>query len=131
VKSVMRLTAALLLACALGACANFIHKPTTTGNAGVAALVTYGVSGAAAGTYFALPLCATHPVYPCKTQAANDRLDAADQAAHDAAIAADKAATAGNKQAAADKKAELDKQLADPEIKKQIDLAKAKTGGAP
>jgi hypothetical protein len=72
-------------------CADTIHKPTTVANAGTAALVAYSVAGAGVGEYLALPLCAKPPVYPCKTQAINDRLAAADIAAYNAAVAADHA----------------------------------------
>jgi hypothetical protein len=106
----MKWITALSLTCmlALAGCAENLHKPTTLGNAGTSALVAYSVAGAAAGKYLALPLCATPPVYPCKTQAINDRVAAADTAAYNAAVAADAAsATAAEKQAAAEKLAAL------------------------
>ncbi len=93
----MKLLFALVLAVTLSACATDFHKPTTAGNAGTTALVAYSVAGAGVGKYLALPLCATPPVYPCKTQAINDRLAAADTAAYNAAVAAD---NAGNDAAA-------------------------------
>jgi len=102
----MKLLFALVLAVTLSACAENIHKPTTAGNAGTTALVAYSIAGAGVGQYLALPLCATPPVYPCKTQAINDRLAAADTAAYNAAVAADNAANdaaaQANAKAAAD-----------------------------
>lgn len=86
----------------LAACAENIHKPTTLGNAGTAALVAYSVAGAGVGEYLALPLCAKPPVYPCKVQSINDKLAAADNAAYAAAVAADKAADAASAAAAAE-----------------------------
>lgn len=87
------LTASLAL---MPGCATNFHKPTTAGNAGTTALVAYGVAGAGVADYLALPLCHTPPVYPCKTQAINDRLVLANRAAYQAAIAADNAAGGGN-----------------------------------
>lgn len=79
------------LLCLAGCAGKSLHKPTTAGNAGTQALVAYSVAGAGVGQYLALPLCATPPVYPCKTQAINDRLVAADTAAYNAAMAANAA----------------------------------------
>lgn len=108
----MKLILALVLALTVSACAENFHKPTTAGNAGTTALVAYAVSGAAASQYLALPLCATPPVYPCKTQAANERIAAADTAAYNAAKAADAAANDPTKQSAAvSAKASLDAEL--------------------
>lgn len=89
----MKLIIAFLFVATLGigGCAENLHKPTTPENAGTTALVAYAVAGFTAGKYFALPLCATPPVYPCKTQALNDRLLLADTAAYNAAKAADAA----------------------------------------
>lgn len=116
----------LAIACAMGGCATgTLHKPTTAGNAGAYAVATYSAAGIAAGKYFALPLCAATPVYPCKTQAVNGKLLAADTAAHDAAIAADHAVNDPTKQkAAADALKDLNAENAKPEVKGQI-------GGAP
>lgn len=89
-------------------CAENLHKPTTAGNAGTSALVAYAIAGAAAGKYLAYPLCATPPVYPCKTQAINDKVALADTAAYNAAVAADAAsASAGDKAVATAKLDEL------------------------
>lgn len=107
----------------LGGCAENLHKPTTPGNAGTTALVAYAVAGFTAGKYFALPLCATPPVYPCKTQALNDRLLLADTAAYNAAKAADAAgASQVQKQDAVEKREELLRVGA---------LATKSSGGAP
>jgi hypothetical protein len=95
----MKVIATLLLTASLAfmpGCATNLHKPTTAGNAGTTALVAYGVAGAGVADYLALPLCHTPPVYPCKTQAINDRLVLANRAAYQAAIAADNAAGGGN-----------------------------------
>lgn len=108
-----------------------LHKPTTAGNAGTSALIAYSVAGFTAGQYFALTLCGTPAVYPCKTQAVNDRLLLADTATYDAAVAADKA---GNDQVAQAKAAAALSALQDanksPDVKTQVDLVK-KAGGAP
>jgi hypothetical protein len=101
---------AALLAVVLSACgtSGTLHKPTTAGNAGTSALVAYATAGAAAGKYLALPLCATPPIYPCKTQAINDKVALADTAAYNAAVAADAAsATAADKASATKKLNEL------------------------
>lgn len=101
---------ALLLASLVGiaGCAENLHKPTTVGNAGTTALVAYSAAGVAAGKYLALPLCATPAVQPCKTQAINDKVAAADTAAYNAAVAADAASgTAAQKSEAAAKLATL------------------------
>lgn len=104
----MKLLLAFILVCSIAGCAENLHKPTTPENAGTTALVAYAVAGFTAGKYFALPLCATPPVYPCKTQALNDRLLAADTAAYNAAKAADAAgATPAQKQNAVEKREEL------------------------
>lgn len=83
--------AMILSLCAFPGCTDTMHKPTTAANAGTSALVAYSVAGAGVGQYLALPLCATPPVYPCKTQAINDKLAAADTVAYNAAVAADNA----------------------------------------
>lgn len=132
-KSFHRWLAAAAMLCAvvaLTACGTTgsLHKPTTAGNAGTTALVAYAVSGATAANYFALSVCATPAVYPCKTQALNDQLKRADTAAYDAAVAAD---AAGNPAAAQPKIDELTQLVRRPEVKSQVDLAKAQTGGAP
>ena len=101
----MKTIALMVLAVALSACgANTLHKPTTAGNAGTSALVAYAVAGAAAGKYLALPLCAQPPVYPCKTQAINDKVALADTAAYNAAVAADAASATASDKADATKK---------------------------
>ena len=119
------------LVCGLAACsgcATSLHKPTTAANAGTSALVAYSVAGFTAGQYLALPLCATPAVYPCKTQAVNDRLLLADTAAHDAAVAADSAGNSPAAQAkAAAAMAALQGANTDPAVKSQTDLVNAKT----
>ena len=120
------LTALLSLALiVVGGCAEKLHKPTTAGNAGTTALVAYAVAGFSAGKYFALPLCATPPVYPCKTQSINDRLLLADTAAYNAAKAADQAGGAAAKVKADNANKELAKLTAAPEVKTQVDLVTA------
>lgn len=118
---------ALLIALSLVVgCAGTLHKPTTAGNAGTTALVAYAAAGFTAGQYFSLPLCATPPVYPCKTQSINDKLATFDTAAYKAAKAAD----AGGNPAGADNEIKaLNDANATPEVKTQVDLVKAKTGG--
>jgi len=106
----------------IGACSSNLHKPTTAGNAGTTALVAYSVAGAGVGQYLALPLCATPPVYPCKTQVINDRLMAADTAAYNAAMAANSAGNDPNAAVKANKAAD--------ELRKIATEAKvASTGG--
>lgn len=105
-------------------CAQTLHKPTTAGNAGTSALVAYAIAGYTAGQYLGLPLCAATPVYPCKTQAINDKVVAADLAAYTAAVAADQA---GNAAAAAGQINALKGVNASTEVKTQVDL-KAKMG---
>lgn len=115
---------AVLSLCAFPGCAETLHKPTTVGNAGTTALVAYAAGGYTAGKYFALPLCAPTPVYPCKTQAINDKLLLADTAAYKAAKAADAAsATAAEKEQAAKDIAALKDLNASSEVRKQVDLA--------
>lgn len=102
------LTVLLATLAVVAGCAETLHKPTTAGNAGTSALVAYAVAGAAAGKYLAYPLCAAPPVYPCKTQAINDKVALADTAAYNAAVAADSAsASAADKAAASAKLDEL------------------------
>ncbi len=119
----------ILSLCAFGGCSSTgtLHKPTTAANAGTSALVAYAVAGAAAGQYLALPLCAATPVYPCKTQAINDKLALADTAAYTAAKAAD---AAGDAKAAQPKIDALADAVNSPEVKTQTDLA-AKKGATP
>lgn len=88
---------------ALTACGgNSLPKPQNPQQAGVEALVAYGLAGSVAHQYLALPLC-TSPVtvLPCKNSAIALRVQAADQAAYTAAIAADHAANDPAAQAAA------------------------------
>jgi len=121
----MRFLATMLLTASLAlmpGCADKLHKPTTAGNAGTTALVAYSVAGAGVGQYLALPLCATPPVYPCKTQVINDRLVAADTAAFNAAMAANAAGNDPNAAVKANKAAD--------ELRKIATEAKvASTGG--
>lgn len=114
--------AALSLVLTLAACAGqTLHKPTTAGNAGTTALIAYAISGATAAKYFALPLCTTTPVYPCKTQTLNDNLARADTAAYNAAKAADAAANNPLLQQNATEKLEnLKATLVRPEVSSQI-----------
>lgn len=91
----------LVLIASLTACGgSSLPKPNTPKQAGVEALVAYGLAGSVAHQYLALPFC-TSPVtvLPCKNQAVALRVQAADQAAYTAAVAADNAA--GNATAAA------------------------------
>lgn len=128
-KSCIRAFALVVMLCALVACGgNTLHKPTTAGNAGTTALVAYAAAAFTASQYLALPLCATPAVYPCKTQSVNDRLVAADQAAYSAAKAAD---AAGDPTRAEQPLGYLNALNSQPAVKNQLDLAKAKTGGAP
>ena len=115
----MKYATAIVLCALLAACGENIHKPTTIGNAGTAALVAYSVAGEGVAQYLALPLCARPPVYPCKTQSANDALVKADTAAYNAAVAADSVASAASKAAA---------QKANQELS---DALKAAKGGQP
>lgn len=119
---------ALLAACG----GNSLHKPTTTGNAGMSAVMAYSLAGIGVGEYLALPLCPSPAVYPCKTQATNDSLVKANAAAYKAALAAD---AAGNDPAAQAKaKAATDalaKAKADPYIAAQIKLAQQQEGAIP
>lgn len=91
----MKILLAFVLALTLGACATTgkLPAPNTAQQAGVEALVAYGLAGHVAGQYLALPLC-TQPltVVPCKTQAIADKVKAADNVAYNAAVAADAAA---------------------------------------
>ncbi len=117
----------------LAGCGDMLHKPTTAGNAGTSALVAYSAAGYVVGKYLGLPLCATPAVYPCKTQSTNDRLLAADTAAHDAAVAADKAGNDTNAQVTANARLQaLGSQLNDPYVKSQLAIvnANAAKGGA-
>lgn len=118
----LRIAALSLILAVLTACAGqTLHRPTTAGNAGTSALIAYAISGATAGKYFALPLCATPPIYPCKTQALNDRLALADTAAYNAAKAADAAANNPLLQYnASDKLDSLKAVLGQPDVKTQI-----------
>jgi hypothetical protein len=128
----LSLALVMLLALCAG-CAATLHKPTTTGNAGTSALVAYASAGFVVSKYLALPLCEKPPQYPCKTQATNDRLLAADTAAHDAAVAADKAGNDNNKQVTATAAlANLGSALNDPYVKSQIAIVNSNTakGGA-
>jgi hypothetical protein len=126
----LMLAVALCSLAIVAGCGATLHKPTTEGNAGTTALIAYSVAGFTAGQYFKLPLCGTPAVQPCKTQAVNDRLLAADTAAHDAAVAADRA---GNNPAAKAKAAAAKKQLeginGSPEVKSQVDLIKPSSPG--
>jgi hypothetical protein len=116
----------LLAFVALAGCAENVHKPTTVGNAGTAAMVAYSVAGMGVSQYLALPLCAKPPVYPCKTQAANDNLAIADTAAYTAAVAVDQAASAAAAVAANQKATAANKVLSDalkdPAVKLQLDM---------
>ena len=79
-----------------------LPKPNTPQQAGVEALVAYGLAGHVAGQYLALPLC-TSPltVVPCKTADIAARVAAADTLAYNAAVAADAAVNDPAKQQAA------------------------------
>jgi hypothetical protein len=106
VKHVMRPFAAMLLICAiaaLSACGGAsLPKPNTPQQAGVEALVAYGLAGHVAGQYLALPVC-TNPLtaVPCKTADIAARVAAADTLAYNAAVAADAAVNDTTKQQAA------------------------------
>jgi hypothetical protein len=92
---------AALLAVALSACgANSLPKPTTPKQAGVTALVAYGLAGSYARTYVGYPYC-TNPltVVPCKKADIEAKVKAADNAAYNAAVAADAAVNDPAKQA--------------------------------
>jgi hypothetical protein len=109
-----------------------LHKPNEVGGSLVATDFTYAAAGYAVGKYLGLPLCATPPVYPCKTQAINDRLVAANRAAFQAVLAANAAgATQAQKDAVVTKQKALADEAADPEVQKQLKLLDAKNGGAP
>ncbi len=98
-----------------------IEKPTTPSNTGGAALVAYGSAGYYASKYFALNVCATPPVYPCKTMVVNNKLLEVDAAAWGAAKAADAVgASDADKKDAAAKLAALKKANGDPEVTKQL-----------
>lgn len=90
----MKFLLATLLALTVVGCSTTgnLPKPNTPQQAGVEALVAYGLAGHVAGQYLALPLC-TQPltVVPCKTQAIADKVKAADNVAYNAAVAADAA----------------------------------------
>lgn len=122
----LRISGLALLLFALAACqgcAENLHKPTTAANAGTSALVAYAAAGFTAAQYLKLPLCATPPAYPCKMQAINDKLLAADMAAYTAARAAD---AAGNAAQAAPQINALQSINASPEVQSQT-----KNGGTP
>jgi hypothetical protein len=112
--------AALALAVVAG-CGATLHKPTTPGNAGTSALVAYATAGFTAGKYLAMDLCATPPVYPCKTQVINDKVLLADTAAYLAAKAAD---AAGDAAQAAPEIDALKQLNASPEVHDQVKLTK-------
>jgi hypothetical protein len=119
-KSILRPLMAVVMLCAfavVAGCGATLHKPTTAGNAGTSALVAYAVAGFTAGQYLKLPVCAATPVYPCKTQAVNDRLVAADLAAYSAAVAADHAGNASLAQPQIDA---LKAATAAPDVQAQI-----------
>lgn len=107
----------ILTLATLTACVGTLHKPTTAGNAGTSALVAYATAGFAAGQYLKLPVCAATPVYPCKSQAVNDRLVAADLAAYTAAVAADHAGRPQDAQASINS---LKAVTASPEVQSQV-----------
>ena len=88
----------------LAGCGTTLPKPQNPQQAGVEALVAYGLAGSVAHQYLALPFC-TSPVtvLPCKNQAVALRVQAADNAAYLAAVAADNAANDPAAQAAAQK----------------------------
>jgi len=120
------------VACVAGGCAGTgkIDTPTTVSNAGGAAGVTYAVAGKYASYYFALDVCATPPVYPCKVMSVNNKLLEVDTAAYNAAKAANAVgATQVQRDNAAAKLAELNRANADPAVRAQVDLAKSKEGG--
>ena len=114
----------LAAACFMGGCATSgvkLPQPTTPKQAGVTALVAYGLAGSYADTYVHYPYC-TSPltVVPCKTAAIETKVKAANKAAYDAAIAADAAANdVGKQQEAADKLKALNDQNAEAKKESQ------------
>jgi hypothetical protein len=100
VKRLLVVAAVMLAIVACGP--TTLPKPNTPQQAGVEALVAYGLAGHVAGQYLALPLC-TKPLttVPCKTADIAARVAAADTAAYNAAVAADAAVNDPTKQQAA------------------------------
>lgn len=126
------LASVFAIACLSGCGGQSVHKPDNAGGAVIATDFTYAAAGYTVGKYLGLPLCDNPPVYPCKTQAINDRLVLANRAAFQAVLAANSAgATAAQKAEVGTKQKALAEAAADPEVQKQIKLLDAKNGGAP
>jgi hypothetical protein len=105
-RFIIAMTLALAVVCAGCASSGIsLPKPETPKQAGVTALVAYGLAGSYAKKYTHYPEC-TDPLtaVPCKKADIAEKVKAADTAAYDAAIAADAAANdAGKQKDAADK----------------------------
>jgi hypothetical protein len=99
-RIILAMTLALAVVCAGCATTGKLPTPETPKQAGVTALVAYGLAGSYAKTYTHYPLC-TDPltVVPCKKADIAAKVKAADTAAYNAAVAADAAVNDAAKQA--------------------------------